>query len=339
MPSAATIRLQIESALARKIPSALTPRPNVGRPVASTGIEALDDLLHGGLPIGAISEFVGPACSGRTGIALAFLAQLTAAGRVCAWIDVSNAFDPLSAAAVGVDLVRLLWVRCGVEQAADSQTRHKFVLPDKYLIPPAAKRGLHGGGFGTHPRNEVKGLPDAVGDLLAPRCAEPQHKPRPKQQTFEAGYKPEQKQESHRFPRSKPWSRLEQALKSADLLLQAGGFSALVLDMGSLAPEFVSRIPLATWFRYRAAAERTQTSILLLAQYACAKSSSALLLRLEPAEEIGDETTVFSGLRPQAELMRRRFEQAENNVVPLRRPPQRSNAASWESRTAWVGRR
>ncbi|MDQ2834513.1 MAG: hypothetical protein M3Y50_12345 [Acidobacteriota bacterium] len=39
-----------------------------------------------------------------------------------------------------------------------------------------------------------------------------------------------------------------------DLLLQAGGFSAIVLDLGSIAPEHVSRIPLATWFRYGAAA-------------------------------------------------------------------------------------
>jgi hypothetical protein len=29
----------------------------------------------------------------------------------------------------------------------------------------------------------------------------------------------------------KPWSRLEQALKATDLLLQAGGFAAIVLDL------------------------------------------------------------------------------------------------------------
>lgn len=52
---------------------------------------------------------------------------------------------------------------------------------------------------------------------------------------------------------------------SADLLLQTGGFSAIVLDMGSLAPEYVARIELSTWHRYRLAAERTQSSILLLA--------------------------------------------------------------------------
>jgi RecA/RadA recombinase len=104
MTSASALRLQIESILSRKIPSALTPAPKMMRPVAATGIEALDDVLQGGLPVGAISEMVGPECSGRTSVALSFLAQMTQAGKVCCWIDVSNTFDPTSAAASGVDL-------------------------------------------------------------------------------------------------------------------------------------------------------------------------------------------------------------------------------------------
>lgn len=53
----------------------------------------------------------------------------------------------------------------------------------------------------------------------------------------------------------KSWSRLDQALRVTDLLLQGGGFSAIVLDMGNIAPEYASRVPLATWFRYQAVAE------------------------------------------------------------------------------------
>ena len=34
------------------------------------------------------------------------IGRLTEVGKVCAWIDVSNAFDPASAAAVGVNLER-----------------------------------------------------------------------------------------------------------------------------------------------------------------------------------------------------------------------------------------
>jgi hypothetical protein len=61
------------------------------------------------------------------------------------------------------------------------------------------------------------------------------------------------------------------------------------------APEFASHIPLSTWFQYRAAAERTQSSILLLTQYPCANSSAALLFRLQPARALCDETTAFAG--------------------------------------------
>src|SRR5689334_19871294 len=114
MPNASTVRRKVESALARRIPSALTPAAKVIRPLVVTGIEPLDNLLGGGLPVGAVTELVGAECSGRTSTALSFLSRMTRANKVCAWIDVSNSFDPQSAAAAGVDLARLLWVRCGV---------------------------------------------------------------------------------------------------------------------------------------------------------------------------------------------------------------------------------
>jgi recombination protein RecA len=79
------------------------------RSVAATEIETVDEILHGGLPVEAVSELAGPECSGRTSIVLSFLAQMTQATKVCAWADVSNTFDPTSAAAVGVDLAWLLW--------------------------------------------------------------------------------------------------------------------------------------------------------------------------------------------------------------------------------------
>jgi len=344
MPTTATIRTQIEAALAHKIPSALTPAHKMIRPVAETGIQSLDNLLQGGLPIGAVSELVGPECSGRTDIALSFVAHLTQASKVCAWIDASNNFDPISAAAAGVDLARLLWVRCGAVQEAVKRVTRGFVLPDKYLVPHPAKQGLYGGGFGSHPRGEAKGLSDAVGGLLspqsfAPRCAEPQRRVQEAKPRFIASDEPVVSASQRHSPVSKPWARIEQALGAADLLLQGGGFSAVVLDMAGLAPEFVSRIQLSTWFRYRAAAERTQSSVLLLTQHACAKSSAELLLHLQPAKAIGEEATVFTGIQPHAEVTRRRFAPNASNVIPLRKPPQNVSGATWQCRTPWAGAR
>lgn len=344
MPSASALRLQIETALAQRIPSALTPAPKVLRPVAPTGVPEVDALLDGGLPIGAITEMVGPESSGRSSLALSFLAGITRKGSVGAWIDVSNTLDPESAAAAGVDLTRLLWVRCGVaaEQAA-SPAAYRFALPEKYLVPRPAIHGLHGGGCGGHPRNETKGLAEAVTGLLrpealAPRCAEPQKKVRPEREVFAPPAAPVQP--ARRLQRAgKPWPRMEQGLRAADLLLQAGGFSVIVLDMGSLAPEHATRVPLATWFRYRAAAERTQACVLLLTQHSCAKSSGELLLRFAPGRACSDEATVFTGSAYRLEVERRRFTQVPDNVVPLRKPPRSVTAAEWRSHAVWAGTR
>jgi len=345
MSTAATLRYQIEAALANRIPSALTPAQKTIRPVAETGVAAVDDVLAGGLPVGSITEMVGPESSGRTSLAFSFLARITQAANVCAWIDVADVFDPESAAAAGIDLSRLLWVRCGVLTANPQRAaKEDFTLPNKYLIPAPTKKGLDGGGFGPHPRSEVKGLSGAVSSFLrpetiAPRCAEPQRRVREKSEVFEPNQQPvAQKWSKPSIPR-KPWPRIEQALQATDLILQGGGFSAIVLDMGSISPEAASRVLLATWFRYRAAAEKSQTSLLLLTQHSCAKSSAELVLRFQPGDALNSDATVFTGIEHRLEVARRRFTETPFNVVPLRKPPQSANVASWSTRSTWAGAR
>lgn len=337
MSSASALRLQIESALAAKIPSALTPQPKLLRPVAPTGIPQVDQLIGGGLPLGAISELAGPEGSGRTSLALAFLAGLTQTGRVCAWVDVSDALCPESAAAAGVRLDSLLWVRCGVTPSPDPVPEAKFRLPEACMVAPPVKKGLHGGGFGPHPRTEANGLAGAIPGLLRPniaaRCAEPQRKARPVPKHFDPQPYPARKAAIK--PAAKPWPRLEQALRVTDWLLQAGGFSAVVLDMGSLTPDVASRVPLATWFRYRAAVESSQSSLVLLTQHPCAKSSAGLVLRLESEHDRAQEPTIFTGLEHRLERTRERF--APDTTA--RKPPHRAQATQWQSRTPWAGRR
>lgn len=345
MPTASAVRHQIEAKLAHRIPSALTPAPKLIRSVVPTGVSEVDAVLEGGLPVGAITEMVGPESSGRTAIALSLLRHLTHAGRVCAWVDVSDTLSPESAAAVGIDLGRLLWARCGVSQSqAKPSVEYKFSLPEKYLVPATIKKALHGGGCGGHPRNEVKGLSEAVSGLLrpetiAPRCAEPQRRERPGRELFAPQLPAKVPRSNVRTNTSKPWMRIEQALRVTDLLLQAGGFSAIVLDLASISPEHVSRVPLATWFRYRAAAERTQAVFLLLTQHSCAKSSGELLLRFLPGGARDDEATVFTGIEHRLEVERRRFIEEPTNVVPLRKLPQSVNTAHWKTQTTWAGAR
>jgi hypothetical protein len=79
---------------------------------ASTGISPLD-AMTGGLPRGCLTEICGPESSGRTSILLSALAAATRREEVCTLIDASDSFHPQSAAAAGIHLERLLWIRCG----------------------------------------------------------------------------------------------------------------------------------------------------------------------------------------------------------------------------------
>ncbi len=76
-----------------------------------TGLEELDAHLGGGFPIGRLSEICGAPSSGRTSLALALLTETLNRGVLAAWVDLADAFDPISASLSGNDLESLLWVR------------------------------------------------------------------------------------------------------------------------------------------------------------------------------------------------------------------------------------
>ncbi len=218
----AAVRATVEARLAPRFPNALrfqTPAPSEKVP---TGVVDLDRLT-GGVPRGAVTEFfsrpldvfsprpvvnslgrngfalkkemdAAPLSSGCTSIMLSALAEATSMRQEsCVLVDASDAFDPGSADAAGVDLARLLWVRCS----------------------------------GTK------------------------------------------------------FSNLEQVLKATDLLLQAGGFGMVIVDMNDVPPSVARRVPLATWFRFRRAVENTNTSLLVFEQEPYAKSCAGLAVCLE----------------------------------------------------------
>jgi recombination protein RecA len=80
-----------------------------GTPYISTGFPPLDRALGiGGLPKGRVCEITGPATSGKTTLALKFLAQAQAGGGQVAYIDQALYFDPDYAHRCQLDLSRLL---------------------------------------------------------------------------------------------------------------------------------------------------------------------------------------------------------------------------------------
>jgi recombination protein RecA len=204
------LRARLESAFGERIPSPFTDLDRRVFENVPTGMDSLDTLT-GGLPRGAISEIFGPPSSGRTSTMVSILAQATALDEVCALVDGHDTFDPKSAAASGVALNRLLWVRC-----------HK----------------------------------------------------------------------------------LDEVLKSTDLLLQGGGFGRVVMDLTDLSLSHVRSIPLASWFRFQRTIEKTPTVLLVISPESIVKSAASLVLRMEMCT--ADWSTVLDGLSMNVEVIRSR---------------------------------
>lgn len=125
-------KAEIESEVVSRFATAfkLQEKPPVA--VVSTGIAEVDSLT-GGLPRGAITEIFGSASSGRTSLMISALAYATAHEEVCVLIDTNDTFDPISATEAGLNLERLLWIRCA------ANVEHAFKATDLLL---------QGGGFG-----------------------------------------------------------------------------------------------------------------------------------------------------------------------------------------------
>ena len=98
-----------------------------------SGVESVN-ALTGGCPRGGITEVYGPESSGRTTFLQAVLAAATARQEICAYVDACHSLDPCSAAAAGVVLSQLLWVRCCNDIEATFQVTDHL---------------LHAGGFGV----------------------------------------------------------------------------------------------------------------------------------------------------------------------------------------------
>jgi len=322
-----------------------------------SGVAELDAALGGGFPRGSLVELCGAASSGRTSLAFSLLAQATERQEACAFVDVSDSLDPLSLAAAGVELPRLLWIRCGESgDGPDLKTSAHFAPPEK--------KGTKTGGLGSaskkpvqihgwrHPRELMRGVEKAIPRVVGKqtvvtesaqihvvaRCAgeqverdrePPRRGIRPsrslpmKIETYPA------RELRYERRRTKPWKRLEQALKSTDLLLHGGGWGVVVFDLGEISCVDAGRIDLSTWFRFRRAIENTPTILVLLSEESCAKSCASLVLRCQrsadhwsrAAASVPTAASTFEGFEVQGEVTRSRV---------LSQP---ADFARWQTRT------
>ncbi|UCF39139.1 MAG: hypothetical protein JSU96_09995 [Acidobacteriota bacterium] len=193
-----------------------------------TGVPVLDQLLQGGIPRGKMVEIAGDICSGKTSLTFNILAQATGQEELVAYIDTFNTLDPRYLEKSGVDLSRVLWIRC----------------------------------------NPEKNNP------------------------------------------------LDTALKALDILVQAGGFGVILLDIASL-PFFkrapIHRISPHSWFRAQRALKGSHTALLILSSHKATGSAAfwALSIQKEGSRWIpphsGQRTAnYFQGMKCIAQLIRGR---------------------------------
>jgi recombination protein RecA len=248
-PIARILRSAISNQKSKIPPARVTPASQLEiRPapeMVSCGIPALD-ALTGGLPRGCLTEICGPASSGRTTVLLAALAAATRRGEFCAVVDASDALDPHSAAAAGIELDRLLWVRCG-EDPPKPHTRQKGCPIS--LASVVREVGVSSQAAFNFSRTGLKGNRSKKNELQENGARQSEH-------------------------------RMEQVLRATDLLLESGGFGLIALDLSDLPLQAARRIPLTTWFRFRRAVEPTPTILLAIEPHPIAGSCSSLLLQL-----------------------------------------------------------
>jgi recombination protein RecA len=80
-------------------------------------------------------------------------------------------------------------------------------------------------------------------------------------------------------------ANLEHAFKATDLLLHAGGFGLVILDMGDVAGKDARRIISSWWYRFRRTVENKPTAIVVMSAESCTKSCSLLTLELNGCAE------------------------------------------------------
>ncbi|MGA9209467.1 MAG: hypothetical protein WB347_16815 [Terriglobales bacterium] len=134
------------------------------------------------------------------------------------------------------------------------------------------------------------------------------------------------------------FSRVELALRAADLLLQAGGFGLVVMDLGDIPPAIARRVPLTSWFRFRRAVENTATALVVVEQEASAKSCASLVLRTEQSA-LSSQQSAKAGSKPShARLLHGiQIEVEVLNSRMLQRKPSRAATTTFESRSSWFG--
>lgn len=130
---------------------------------------------------------------------------------------------------------------------------------------------------------------------------------------------------------------VDRAVKAAALVLSAGGFGVLVLDLADVPALALRRVPFTTWLRLQRMVEGRDTVVLLVAPVCLGRSSGGVSVVLSPANSraaCGEwrgalgRARLFTGVTAQATLRRARPLPDDDQAFDIR--CQVSGAASRE---------
>ena len=126
-----------------------------------------------------------------------------------------------------------------------------------------------------------------------------------------------------------PTFKLEQVLKTTDLILQSGGFGLVVLDLAGIPETFSRRIPLASWFRFQRVIEPAKTALLVVSESPRTQSCAGLVIKLcsklsavryQPSAK-PSHALILEDMQVEAEVARSRLE----------RKPMKSETAAFKT--------
>jgi hypothetical protein len=155
---------------------------------------------------------------------------------------------------------------------------------------------------------------------------------------------------------------LDRAIKAVGLVLQAGGFGVVALDLSDVPPALVRGLPFTTWLRLARLVEGRDTACLILTPEPITRSAQGVSLRLRSGDGDaghgraapsglwhGDHPRArwLGGLRVEARVVRTRWQAADEQSFTIetapagasrglaeRRPPAAGPDAAWPGGTS-----
>ena len=104
---------------------------------------------------------------------------------------------------------------------------------------------------------------------------------------------------------------LDRAVKALNIVLQAGGFGLVVVDLGEVAPQTIKRLPYTTWVRLHRVIEGSETACVLIGSEPITRSAGGVTIQMALGSGL-------SALGVNARVIRARKMESDQHVrVPL----------------------